>query len=101
MDFLKVKLSVKREAENLRSIVNGIYTRAGLPGFYIGLGPKLAKSGAQKFVYFYVYEALIQFHAQFTGGAQLGVLLNLCLALLADYLCVPVVVPLDFLTTQR
>lgn len=101
MDLLKVKMSVKQKGETFGSVIVAMNQEGGLGSFYVGLSPKLVRSGAQKFLYFYLYSALVQLHARWSAGARLGVGANLILGLLADWLSAPVVVPLDLVTTQR
>ena len=99
LDFMKVKLSLKKAGETAVSIVSGVLKQHGVSGLYLGITPKLAKSAAQKFVYFYFYEALLQVR-QRLSPVPVSALGNLGLALLADYGCVPIVVPLEAITTQ-
>jgi adenine nucleotide transporter 17 len=101
MDLMKVKMSVKKQGETFGSVVAAMRRQGGLKAFYVGLSPKLVRSGAQKFLYFYTYSALMQLHARWAAGARLGVGTNLLLGLLADWFSIHVVVPLDLITTQR
>ena len=99
LDFLKVKLSVKKKEETWGSIVSAVLKQYGVMGLYMGITPKLAKSAAQKFIYFYFSEALLQVRLRLSP-VPVGALQELGLSLLADYGCVPVVVPLEAITTQ-
>ena len=101
MDLLKVKMSVKLPNETFGSVVASMQRQGGLRAFYVGLSPKLVRSGAQKFVYFYIYGALVQLYTRWKGVARLGVATNLFLGVLADWLSAPIIVPLDLVTTQR
>eukprot|EP01044_Picomonas_judraskeda_P029059 COSAG03_NODE_9899_length_687_cov_0.965986_1_plen_202_part_01 len=81
------------------SIVSGLIKQYGIRGLYIGITPKLFKSAAQKFIYFYLSEALMQIRLRLSP-LPVGALQELGLSLLADYGCVPIVVPLEAITTQ-
>jgi uncharacterized membrane protein YphA (DoxX/SURF4 family) len=94
-----VKLSVKTKGETWGSIVSGLIKQYGIRGLYIGITPKLFKSAAQKFIYFYLSEALMQIRLRLSP-LPVGALQELGLSLLADYGCVPIVVPLEAITTQ-
>ena len=80
LDFMKVKLSLKKAGETAVSIVSGVLKQHGVSGLYLGITPKLAKSAAQKFVYFYFYEALLQVR-QRLSPVPVSALGNLGLAL--------------------
>lgn len=94
-----MKLSVKTKGETWGSIVSGLIKQYGIRGLYIGITPKLFKSAAQKFIYFYLSEALMQIRLRLSP-LPVGALQELGLSLLADYGCVPIVVPLEAITTQ-
>ena len=94
-----MKLSVKAKGDTWGSIVSGVLKQHGIRGLYIGITPKLFKSAAQKFIYFYLSEALMQIRLRLSS-VPVGALQELGLSLLADYGCVPVVVPLEAITTQ-
>lgn len=83
LDFLKVKLSVKTKEETAGLIISGVLKEHGVLGLYKGISPKLAKSFAQKFIYFCLSEALLQIRFRLSP-VPVGALQELGLSLLAD-----------------
>jgi hypothetical protein len=67
LDFFKLRLSVKGPDETATTILKKTIKEHGVFGVYLGLGPRLVRTFAQKFNYFYIYEFLLQMYAQFSG----------------------------------
>lgn len=100
LDFFKLRLSAKQEHETAGSIFADVYKKHGILGVYLGLGPRLVRSFAQKFNYFYVYEALLQLYASMFPGKAIGAVANLLIGFIGDIGCIPVIVPLELLSMQ-
>ena len=101
LDFFKLRLSVKTANETVSSILKQTLERHGIFGIYMGLGPRLVRTGIQKLNYFYFYELLLQIYARLFPARPIGVAMNLVVGVLGDWCCVPVVVPLEMMSMQQ
>jgi hypothetical protein len=99
LDLMKTLLASAGPNDTAVGIVTDIVRTKGIIGLYVGIGPKLTKSGVQKFLFFYVYDALLRLFRNLQGTAP-NTFWNVIIGFVADFLGAPFVVPLDFITTQ-
>ena len=101
LDFFKLRLSVRAADETVGTILSKTMAKHGVFGVYMGLGPRLVRTGAQKLFYFYFYELLLQLYQLTVPAKPIGVAMNLVVGFVADTCCLPVVVPLELLSMQQ
>ena len=101
LDFFKLRLSVRAADETVGTILSKTVAKHGIFGVYMGLGPRLVRTGAQKLFYFYFYELLLQLYKLTFPAKPIGVAMNLVVGFVADTCCLPVVVPLELLSMQQ
>ena len=99
LDLMKTKLAVKEEGETALGLAQALIKERGLSGLYVGLLPKLTKSGVQKFLFFYPYAWMLQLYRDRFGAAP-GSVANILIGFFSDFIGAPFVVPIDFVTTQ-
>ena len=77
-----------------------VYKKEGAAGFTKGVQVAASCSATEKFLYFYIFRALIKRYEAGSGGEKIGAGANLAVGYLSDWLCRPVVLPLDTLSLQ-
>jgi len=90
-----------QQYQDLKDVVNRVLKRHGLPGFYRGLGAKTAYQVFQKFVYYYVYDALRRRIAELYKGKAIPFAVNVMVGYLAGVFTVVGANPLEVLSTRQ
>jgi hypothetical protein len=100
LDLMKTKLAVAEGNKGPRAVASELYHEQGIGGFYVGLGPKITKSVVQKFLFFYLYDFFMRRYKSMMGVKKLRVVANILIGVVADWFASPLVVPINFITTQ-
>jgi hypothetical protein len=100
LDLMKTKLAVAEGNKGPRAVAGELYHEQGIGGFYVGLGPKITKSVVQKFLFFYLYDFFMRRYKSMMGVKNLRVVTNILIGVVADWFASPLVVPINFITTQ-
>ena len=101
LDFFKLRLSVRAADESVSSILAKTVKQHGVFGVYVGVGPRVVRTGTQKLLYFYCYELLLQLYKLSFPAKPIGVAMNLVIGFLGDTLCLPAVVPLELISMRQ
>lgn len=101
LDFFKLRLSVRAADESVHSILAKTLREHGVFGVYLGVGPRVVRTGTQKLLYFYCYELLLRLYKLAFPAKPIGVGMNLVIGFLGDTLCLPAVVPLELISMRQ
>ena len=95
-ESIKTSCMAKQPHQSTADVIAGISNR----GWYAGLKPKISKSVTQKFIYFYLYEALSQLQRRATGGTAPSTAQSLLIGYLSEVFGIPAFAPLETITVQ-
>ena len=98
LDIVKTRLATAEASKSLLSVVGDLTREKGIVGLYFGVENKLLKSCTAKFIYFYIYRALLNMAKTSTG--QISVATNLVIGYLGEFLSLPVVMPLEAVVSK-
>mmetsp|Transcript_4345 Transcript_4345/g.8686 ORF Transcript_4345/g.8686 Transcript_4345/m.8686 type:complete len:333 (+) Transcript_4345:55-1053(+) len=90
-----------QQYQDWRDVVQRVLKRHGLPGFYKGLGTKTAYQVFQKFVYYYVYDALRRRIARVYNGKAIPFSVSIAVGYVAGVFTVMGANPLEVLATRQ
>ena len=98
LDIVKTRLATAEGRTSVSSVVADLTREKGLAGLFFGVENKLAKSCTAKFIYFYIYRALL--NAVASGAGEVSVASNLVIGYLGEFLSLPVVMPLEAVVSK-
>lgn len=94
LEIAKVRLMSKAPEESARDVLARIHRE----GWFTGCSSKVSKNFTQKFVYFYLYEGLLQGYRRLFGPPGTAGLLGV--GYLAEALGIPAFVPVEYVMVQ-
>ena len=98
LDIVKTRLATAEAGSSVASVVRDLTAERGVAGLFFGVENKLVKSCTAKFIYFYIYRALLDVVR--TGNSQVSVVANLVIGYLGEFLSLPVVMPLEAVVSK-
>eukprot|EP00946_MAST-07B_sp_MAST-7B-sp1_P005281 g5281.t1 len=98
LDIVKTRLALAEAGTSLASVVADLTKEKGVVGLYFGVENKLLKSCTAKFIYFYIYRALLGIVESSNG--RISVATNLVIGYLGEFLSLPVVMPLEAVVSK-
>ena len=98
LDIVKTRLATSDANKTVKQVVTELTKEQGLGGLYFGVENKLVKSCTAKFIYFYIYRALLNIASGPNG--EVGVASNLIIGYLGEFLSLPVVMPLEAIVSK-
>jgi hypothetical protein len=98
LDIVKTKLATSDGQTTVRQVVRELTTNNGIGGLFFGVENKLVKSCTAKFIYFYIYRALLNIGSGPNG--EISVASNLVIGYLGEFLSLPVVMPLEAIVSK-
>jgi len=104
LDFLKVRVQVSKAGVTQSQIVRQVLAESGVLGFYAGVGAKVTKSGLQKFIMFYLQNALsTTYRSMFQSNALLArvdTIPYMIISWLGEILGLPIIIPIETIVTR-
>lgn len=98
LDIVKTRLATADASKSFLSVVGDLTQEKGVAGLFFGVENKLLKSCTAKFIYFYIYRALLNTAKTATG--QVSVATNLLIGYLGEFLSLPIVMPLEAIVSK-
>ena len=100
LEVIKNNLQSGKVSGGMVDAAKHVWRKEGAVGFTKGVQVAASCSATEKFLYFYLFRALIKRYEAATGGAKIGTAANLAVGYAADWMCRPLVLPLDTLSLQ-
>lgn len=105
LEVLKTKMQAIDEddedkKDDMITYIGKLYQREGVAVFLRGIETSAFQSALEKALYFFSYTFLKEVYAVINGGGQMGVTSNLLLGCMAEWMHLPVSMPVDYMTTQ-
>ena len=98
LDIIKTKLATSDAGTTVTQVYSELTKTKGTMGLFFGVENKLIKSCTAKFIYFYIYRALLNI-VQGPNG-EVSVASNLIIGYLGEFLSLPVVMPLEAVVSK-
>ena len=100
LEVIKNNLQSGKVEGSMVDVAKHVWKKDGAAGFTKGVQVAASCSATEKFMYFYLFRALIKRYEAARGGEKIGTVANLAVGYAADWMCRPVVLPLDTLSLQ-
>jgi len=105
LEVLKTKMQAvddddEDKKDDMLTFSRKLYRREGAAVFFRGIETSAFQSALEKALYFFSYTFLKEVYAVLNGGGQMGVTSNLLLGCMAEWMHLPISMPVDYMTTQ-
>jgi hypothetical protein len=98
LDIVKTRLATAPASTTVGQVVSDLTKTNGIGGLFFGVENKLVKSCTAKFIYFYIYRALINLGSGPNG--EISVASNLVIGYLGEFFSLPVIMPLEAIVSK-
>ena len=98
LDIIKTRLATSDSDKTITDVYADLTKDKGFLGLYFGVEYKVFKSSSAKFLYFYIYRALMIIASG--PNREVSVAANLLIGYLGEFLSLPIVMPLEAVVSK-